>query len=261
MILAIGMMALITSCSFENVDQGTRGILVKRPLIFGSDGVEVLPEGRHSIAISSNIYPIDVRPNKVKESFTDLTSSDNTSIDFDIYFTLQPESDKVDVLYTNFGLDWYVKNVEQEFRNLVRDKAKLYDMNSLCNNAKTSVEISSYLETEGRKMLVKLGIPVRLIAVNMSAVNPPQEVTNERNATATARQREQTISQNTKNEIQRQQTEKQRAIADKMYQTEMGMSSEQYLEVLRLQNDKIAYQKASSITLIKGNSPVITNLR
>ena len=258
LIFAFGMMALITSCGFPNVEQGKRGVLVKRPWVFGSSGVETLGEGRWLIAYTSDVLAIDVRPDRKKEEFTDLTSSDRTSVKFDIYFTIQPIADSVHILYTNFGFDYYEKNLEQEFRNLVRDKAKSYDMNSLCNDSKTSIEICSYIQEEGSKMIRKLGVPVKLIAVNMSAVNPPNEVISERNATAAARQREQTIVQNTKNEQQRQQTEKERAIADKMYQNEMSMPLNQYLEYLKIKNEGVAYAKASNITLIKGNVPSIT---
>lgn len=261
LMLMVGMIMSITSCSSDLVDQGSRGLVIKRPYIFGTDGVEVANEGRVYYAWSSNLVPINVRPDRVKEDFDDLTSSDRTSVYFDIYFTMQPLADQVDVLYTNFGLDWYAKNVEQEFRNMVRDKAKTYDMNQLCNDPKTSSEICAYLQSEGEKMLKKLGIPVKLLAVNMSAVNPPQAVIVERNATAAARQREQTINQNTKNEVQRQQTEKERAIADKMYQTQMNLSTEQYMELQRLQTDRVAYNKCTNVTLIKGNVPTVNNLR
>jgi hypothetical protein len=68
-------------------------------------------------------------------------------------------------------------------------------------------------------------------------------------------------SPNTKNEIQRQQTEKERAIADKMYQTEMRLTTEQYMELQRLQTDRVAYNKCNNVTLIKGNVPTVNNLK
>ncbi len=46
LMLMVGMIMSITSCSSDLVDQGSRGLVIKRPYIFGTDGVEVANEGR-----------------------------------------------------------------------------------------------------------------------------------------------------------------------------------------------------------------------
>ncbi len=256
LIVMIVISLLSTSCSMVDVKEGTKGVLVKRPYIFGSDGVEVLEPGRHTIALSSDIIPVDVKPDRKKESFDDLNTKDNVPVDFDIYFTFQVISDKSNILYSNFGLDYYEKSLEQELRNLTRDKCKQYDMNPLTNNAKVSDEINIFVLSEGNKIIKKLGIPVKLIAVNMGSVNPPLTVIEERGRTAAAKQREQTIIQETKNQIERQYSETARAKADKAYQISLGLSTSEYIKIQELKVKEIGYSKAREITIIEGNANI-----
>lgn len=253
--LGITMMFGMTSCSMENVQEGTKGVLVKRPYIFGSDGVEVLEPGRHTIASSSTLVLVDVKPDRKKEAFDDLNTKDNVPVDFDIYFTFQINSSEVHNLYSKFGLDYYEKSLEQELRNLTRDKCKQYEMNPLTNDAHVSDEINTFVLTEGNKIIKKLGIPVTLIAVNMGSVNPPPAVINERSNTAAAKQKEQTIVQETKNQTERQNSEAARAKADRAYQNALGLTTAEYIQLQELKVKEIGYSKATEITIIEGGSP------
>jgi regulator of protease activity HflC (stomatin/prohibitin superfamily) len=239
----------------EDVPEGTKALCVKRPYIFGSDGVEVLAPGRHTIASSSTLVTIDTRPLKITEKFDDLTPKDDTPVDFDIYFTIQKDESKLDTLFSKFGLDFYINNLQQEFRELTRNKCKNYDMKTLTNDEKSSKEICDYVLVEGNKIIKKLGIPVKLIAVNMGGVNPPDAVKEERSKTAAAKQRELTIVQETKNQIERQNSERERARADKAYQDALGLSTAEYIQLQELKVKEKAYEKATEVTIIEGGSP------
>lgn len=260
-ILGIVAMFGMTSCSMEDVPEGTKGVLVKRPYIFGSDGVDVLEPGRHTIASSSSLVLVDVKPDRKKEDFDDLNTKDNVPVDFDIYFTFQINSSEVHNLYSKFGLDYYSKSLEQELRNLTRDKCKQYDMNPLTNDAHISDEINTFVLTEGNKIIKKLGIPVTLIAVNMGSVNPPKEVIEERSNTAAAKQKEQTIIQETINQSKRQNSERERAKADKAYQEALNLSTAQYIQLQELKVREIGYSKAKEITIIEGNANINKSVR
>lgn len=253
MLLVVSISALLlVSCSMEDVKEGTKGVLIKRPYFIGSDGVDILEPGRHTIAGSSSLVLVDVKPDKKKEIFNDLNTKDNVPVDFDISFTFQLIPSEVHKLYSNFGLDYYEKSLEQELRNLTRDKCKQYDMNPLTNSVVVSNEINSFVMSEGNKIIGKLGIPVKLIAVNMGSVNPPQQVITERGNTASAKQKEQTIIQETKNQKERQNSERERAKADRAYQDALGLSTSQFIQLQSLRIKEIAYLKTSTITIIEG---------
>ncbi len=256
LLLLIGLVFMsmtMTSCSTIDVQEGTKGVLVKRPYIFGSDGVETLEPGRHVIAWSSTVVPVDVKPDRKTEKFDDLNTKDNVPVDFDISFTLQNNPSEVGKLYSNFGLDYYVKTLEQELRNITRDKCKTYDMTPLTNDAKISLEINNYVKEEGNKIIKSLGIPVTLIAANMGLVNPPKAVIDERSNTAAAKQREQTINQETINQGKRLNSETARAKADRAYQDALGLSTNEYIQLQSLKVKEIGYNKASSVTIIEGD--------
>jgi hypothetical protein len=128
-------------------------------------------------------------------------------------------------------------------------------MKSLTNDSKVSDEICEYVKLEGNKIIKKLGIPVVLQSVNMGKVNPPKPVMDEREKTASAKQRELTIVQETKNQIERQNSERERARADKAYQDALGLSTAEYIQLQELKVKEKAYEKATEVTIIEGGSP------
>ncbi len=246
----------MTSCSMNDVPEGHKGILVKRPYVFGSSGVEVLNNDRHTIASSSTLILVNTQPIKIKETFDDMTPKDDTPVDFDIYFSLVLDDAKLDFLYSKFGLQYYENNLQQEFRELVRNKCKQYDMKGLTNDSKISDEICQYVKSEGNKIIKALGIPVTLQSVNMGAVNPPEAVKVERSNTAASKQKELTQVQETKNQIERQNTERERAKADKEYQKALGLTTAEFITLQDLEIKKIGYNKAKEFTVIENGSGV-----
>lgn len=270
-----------TSCSQVAVDEGTRTLCVKRPYIFGSDGVEILKPGRHVMAWTSDDIAVNVRPKKYKESFDNLNTIDNSPVDFDIYFNLQVDALSVDSLYSNFGVGsdangdevWYSNNLKNKLRNIVRDKCKQYEMNPLTNSTDVSNEVVAYVLLEGNKYIKSIGIPVILIDVSMGKVSPPKPVTEERARTAKAKQAEKTIEQDNKNrdlkniqlvknETARKQREIERAKADKAFRVEMGLSTVQYLKILELQNQKILYSNGGAkVVQVNGGASTLVDAR
>jgi hypothetical protein len=260
--ILMSMLTLVlcmTSCSMEDVPEGHKGILVKRPYMFGSSGVEILNNDRHCIASSSTLVLVNTQPLKIKESFDDMTPKDDTPVDFDIYFSLVMNDSKLDYLYSKFGLKYYENNLQQELRELVRNKCKQYDMKGLTNDSKISDEICLYVKDEGNKIIKALGIPVTLQSVNMGAVNPPEAVKLERAKTAESKQREVTQVQETKNQIERQNTERERAKADREYQTALGLTKDEYIRILDIKVKEIGYTKAKEFTIIENGSGVGLN--
>lgn len=270
-----------TSCSQVAVDEGTRTLCVKRPYIFGSDGVEILKPGRHVMAWTSDDVPVNVRPKKYKETFDNLNTKDNNPVDFDIFFNLQVISTKVDSLYSNFGVSteasgeevWYVNNLKNKLRNIVRDKCKEYEMNPLTNSTTVSNEVIEYVKAEGNKYIKSIGIPVVLLDVSMGKVNPPKPVLEERERTASAKQAEKTIFQTNKNkdlknkqlikdQIARAEREKKRALADKAYKNTMNLTTSQYISILKLENEKILFSNGGAkVVQVNGGSSALVDAR
>ena len=270
-----------TSCSQVGVDEGTRTLCVKRPYIFGSDGVDILTPGRHVMAWTSDDIAVNIRPKKYKESFDNLNTKDNNPVDFDIYFNLQVIATKVDTLYSKFGVGtdasglqvWYVNNLQNKLRNIVRDKCKEYEMNPLTNNTVVSKEVIDYVKLEGNKYIKSIGIPVTLIDVSMGKVNPPKPVLEERERTAKAKQAEKTIFQTNKNrdlknkqliqdQIARADRENKRALADKAYKNTMNLTTSQYITILKLENEKILYSNGGAkVVQINGGASAMVDAR
>jgi regulator of protease activity HflC (stomatin/prohibitin superfamily) len=241
----------------EKVDENQVGVLIKRPYVFGSDGRAILPSGRHYIAASSNLIVMDKTPMRYKESFQDMTTKDKSDVDFDIYFKLQIVAPKADILYSDFGLKWYSRNLQSEFRRVVRVVCMKYDMELLTSDSKISQEIEAIVEKECKQIITDLGIPVILVNVNMGSANPPKQVKLERNKTAAAKQREKTLVQQGKNEDQRKSNEEKRASADKAYQSEMGLTTAQYIQLKQLEVQEKAYSKASTVIINGQATPTV----
>lgn len=260
---------MLQSCSTENVPEGNDGIVVSRPYIFGSSGVTVVSPGRHVLAWSSDIFLVNTRPKKYKESFDNLNTKDDVPVDFDIFFNLQVISGMSDSLYSNFGISendeleqpWYINNLKNEFRDIVRNKCKDYEMNPLTNSASVSNEVVAYVLSQGNKYINSKGIPVLLLNVSMGKVNPPKPVIEERSKTAEAKQKEKTIAQEIINETKRKFKEEERAKADKAYQKEMGFTTAQYIQTLKLENDRIMANKTSKVIQVTGGSGVIVDTK
>lgn len=250
----IMLSTLFTSCNPVTVDEGHQGLIVKRPYIFGSDETEVVNPGRHYLALSSDMVPINIQNQKFSESFDDLNTKDNVPVDFDIHLTIQINRDEIDKLYSNFGMKFYDQNIKAKFRNLTRDKCKTYDMGPLTNDANVSNSTEAFVKDELQKYFEEIKLPVTIVDVNMGSVNPPSEVLAERSKTASSKQREKTIAQETANEVLRIQKEEKRAEADMAYQKKMGLNSTQFIELRELEVKEKAYTKAGTVILNEGSN-------
>ena len=103
------------------------------------------------------------------------------------------------------------------------------------------VDITEKLQEYITKLNTDKEFPVEIVNVVVDKAKPNMEVMAELNKTATMSQQKQTQLKQQEMEEQRRITEKKRALADKEYQFQMGLSPEQFiaLRALELENLKV----------------------
>lgn len=257
----IGLISMLSSCSFENIDDNQVAVVIKRPYLFGSDGSEVLSPGRYCIAMSSKTIPFDATPQRYKETLPDLTTKDKSNVDFDVNFLIKIMEDSANVLYGNFGLEWYIRNLQPEFRRVVRRTSMRYDMELITSDEKSTSDFEIEVLEECRQIIKSIKIPVQLCSVNLGSAVPPNEVLEERNKTASQKQREKTLIQENINLDQYEKNERKRASGDKAYQNELQLTVDQYINLKTIEAKKIAYEKATTVIVNETDAKTSIPLR
>src|SRR6187549_4288621 len=122
------LVAALSACSTVKPDAGHEAVLVRKPLIFGSGGVDDTPvkTGLKYVAFTTEGIDVNMQPRRVDVEFTDLMTSDGVPIDFHAVLTLQV-TDSVK-LVRDFGADmggasgtpgFWTRNLDQPFRTAV----------------------------------------------------------------------------------------------------------------------------------------------
>ena len=81
----------MSACSTVQPDAGHEAVLVRKPLIFGSGGVDETPvkTGLKYVAFTTEGIDVNMQPRRIDAEFTDLMTSDGVPIDFHAVITLQ----------------------------------------------------------------------------------------------------------------------------------------------------------------------------
>lgn len=113
-------------------------------------------------------------------------------------------------------------------------------------------EIDSLLLTELRKHIAELSkdreLPIEIKQVVIGKAIPNKEQLDEMNKTAKAVQAKQTQEREAEVQLAREKAERQRAIADKAYQNEMGLTTQQFIQLKAW--DIIAAKKDANIDVL-----------
>ena len=113
---------LVTSCGFEVVDTGRRGVLTR----FGKVTGEPLDEGLHFYnPITSNIVELSVREEKIEDNTLAFTR-DTQTVAISYSLTFNPSPTKIGVLYQNLGREWADKIVKPLVLQSVKDVVGQY---------------------------------------------------------------------------------------------------------------------------------------
>jgi len=223
-------------CTKVEVAGGEEAVLIVQPWIFGGGGVEPTPveTGLEWAAATTSYKIYDIKPIQYTEVFDDLITSDNNPVDFKTYIELQIVEGTSPSLHEKFGPSWYAIKIKEKFRTLIRNFARTQKMFSLTTDPAVTLEMASEVKQDMIEYIAGLGIKVNTNRVNVGKVSPPKAVLEETIRTAAQVQRNKTEQAGATTELSRAKRETNRALADKAYRTNFGMTVTQYLKAREL---------------------------
>jgi hypothetical protein len=249
---------MLASCSLCGVDGTTEGVFIKKPLFFGSGGVDMtaLTEGSEWKVFSTDFIEYKKIPVKYTEIFDDVFCNDNTPMDLSAHLTLQLIEGKSPTLHVNYGPDWYNSVVKETFRKIVRNFISTYDMYTLTSDREVydliEVDISEKLELYFAEISETKEFPIKIINVVVDKAKPNMSVMEELNKTATMAQAKLTEIKRQEVEDERKITEHKRAMADKEYRITFGMTPSEYIQMRTL--EVIENKPNAEIDVLFGNT-------
>lgn len=257
MIALLACTAALSACSYVSTEPNEEKVLNAKPWFFGSGGVQDTPvRGTSVVAWSTDAIPVNMQPEQHGIELNDLMTSDGVPLDFDASVVTQV-TDSVS-LVRRFGLKWYDNNIRTEVLSYVRDAVKKHGMNETAITSTAAAAIDNEVSTRLEAYLAKNKFPVRLVRFTIGRANPPDSVKNQRIATAAEQQRALTFVSAVKAEEQRALSEAKRAKADQAYKEGMGLSSDQYMEKLKLETlAQVCGNK--NCTFVQAGTPLILN--
>ena len=236
-----------TSCDLCSVDGGEEGVFIKKPWFCGDGGVvqEPLTEGSEWKAWSTDYVVYSVINTKYTENFNDVATNETTPVDMDAHIFLRITPGKSPILHENYGVNWYENNIKEMFRKYIKDFVSRYDMITLVSSREIYDKIEPVIIEQMKTYIKSLSdtkeLPIEVVNVVVDKAMPNDGVRDELNNTAIYMQQRNTQIMKQEMEIARKQTEHLRAMADKEYQTTMGFSPSQFIQLraLELENQKI----------------------
>jgi hypothetical protein len=262
------IVGLAIGCRTVQPDAGHEAVLVRKPLIFGSGGVDPTPvkTGLKYVAFTTTGIDVNMQPMRIDVEFSDLMTMDGVPIDFHSVLTVQV-TDSVK-LVRDFGQDFaggkpgfWTRNLDQPYRTAVRDAVKAHGMNEMAIQA-TAAEAVDKVVTEHLLTIIReTGVPVRVLDMSLGRANPPDAILHQRVETAAQEQRINTEKQKKLAEDQRKMAEESRAAADQAYNQKMGLNSEQYVALQAIQMQREVCGKGTCTFLYGGNAVPLINLK
>lgn len=257
-IAILAAFAALTGCSVQSPDPGHEIVLVEKPYFFGHGGVDPEPvtTGRTFTAVSTSGVDVYMQPQKYEVDLPDIMTSDGVPLSFHSVITLRV-LDSVSMIKT-FGPDWYSNNVENPFKMIVRQAVRKHGMNETAISTTAVDAIDNEVHDNIIKLLTERKIPAEIIQISIGKANPPDAVKTQRIETASQQQRIQTEMQVKLAEDQRKAAETARAEADNAYRIALGLTSEQFIELQRINMLKSVCSTKDTCTFITGSvTPVL----
>jgi len=263
------MVAALSACSTVQPDAGHEAVLVRKPLLFGSGGVDATPvkAGLKYVAFTTRGIDVNMQPRRIDAEFTDLMTLDGVPIDFHAVISLQV-IDSVKMV-RDFGADvdpsgipgFWMRNLDQPFRTAVRDSVKAHGMNEMAIQATASEQVDNVVTEHLLRIVKETGVPVRILDVSLGRANPPDAILHQRVETAAQEQRINTEKQKKLAEDQRKMAEESRAAADQAYNQKMGLNTEQYVALQAIQMQRDVCSKGTCTFIYGANATPLLNLR
>jgi len=257
------MLMALAGCDTATVDGGEEVVFIYQPMFpWSTEGVDMEPltECLAFTVWTTKEAKYNVKPVTIKESFIDLTSSDNVPIDFESYLTLKIINGKSPLLHKDSGKEWYSNKIRDQYRMLTRNEARTRKADDLRRDEKIIVKAQNNVYDALKLYIEKIGLPVIVVRNNISKVIPPQEVLDESARTAAQKQRVLTQKERENAENARLAAEQAAAVADKGYADKFHMTTEQFLRNKELDIMSKAAEKGT-VNLIMNASNAMPTFR
>ena len=250
----------MTGCSRIVTEPGQETVIVENPYFFGHGGV--LPEtqkpGAGWYALSTQGISFQSSPIKYDEALDHLATNDNNFINYSSYVVLQWSDFAENAKKFGVG-DWYNTNLKEQYRTIVRDVTKKYQMTTIMTDPETLQKIENEVSDKFNAHIKSTGLHVKLLNVNMGKALPNPSVISEMDATAVQQQRVKTETQRKLAEDSRLLAEKSRANADNAYREFMHLDSAQFVQLESIKQYSAACRETKSCVIVQGNAPVMVN--
>jgi regulator of protease activity HflC (stomatin/prohibitin superfamily) len=260
--LVVLLAATLAGCHRINTDPGTETVIVDMPWFFGHGGVrdQTQKPGASWYWWSTQGHPVVLTPIKYDEPLDHLSTADNNFINYASYLVLQWKDPAY--LVKTFGYEkWYENNLKEQYRTIVRDVTKKYQMTQIMTDPPTLAAIESEIAVQFRKHIESTGLHVTLINVNMGKALPDAPVITEMNNTAAQQQRRKTEIQRKLAEDSRLQAEQSRAAADNAYRESMRLDAAQFVQLEGIKRYSEACKESKNCVIVQGGAPVLVGGR
>ena len=265
--LAIAFVSIsMSSCTSAAPNADEEGVLIKKPWIWGNGGVDKTPvqTGQEWCALSTEVVYVKITPIAYDEHIEDAYSDDNTTLDFNIQIIMQVQKGKSPILLQNYGIDWYKNNIQKTFTSHFYNLIGNYSPFDLMSNRKVtdSIEVlmKKYMDNYITELSKKKGeMPVTVNSVIIGKGTPNEEMKKEMDHTAAMIQERKSQELREATQKARESAERQRAIADKAYMKEMGLTADQYIQLRAW--DIIEKKNGANIDVMIGPATSMWNIR
>lgn len=251
---------LITGCNPATTPPANESAIIDNPWFFGHGGVRDYTQepGLSWYWLSTKTVDVPLTPVKYDEPLEHLATADNNFINYQSYIVLKWSDPSK--LVKNFGYkNWYEINLKEQYRTIVRDVTKQYQMTKIMTDHDTLESIEKNISAKFSEHIKNTGLPVSLINVSMGKALPDQAVIIEMNATAVQQQRVKTEGQRKLAEDSRLQAEQSRANADNAYREEMKLDANQFVQLESIKRYSDACKETKGCVIVQGNTPVIVS--
>ena len=252
-IIAAVLVASLAFFSFVNPSYDEEAALKMKPIFFGNTRVDDEPVNSITlVAPTTTAVYFNILPQKMQFQFDDLLSNDNTPLDVNMYMIIQVKKGQTPDLLRNYGENWFENFIEPYFRNKVREYVSSCSPFDLMSNREVLAKFDDRIKQSMRNYVA---------ALSRKANFPiDKEQLEEMNKTAASIQAKQTQEKRAEMELARAKAERNKAVADKAYMTELNLSPAQFIQLRAW--DVIEKKNGANIdVLIGGGETPMWNIR
>ena len=264
-IITAVLVASLAFFSFVNPSYDEEAALKMKPIFFGNTRVDDEPVNSITlVAPTTTAVYFNILPRKMQFQFDDLLSNDNTPLDVNMYMIIQVKKGQTPDLLRNYGENWFENFIEPYFRNKVREYVSSCSPFDLMSNREVLAKFDDRIKQSMRNYVAALSrranFPIDIQQVITDRVMPNKEQLEEMNKTAASIQAKQTQEKRAEMELARAKAERNKAVADKAYMTELNLSPAQFIQLRAW--DVIEKKNGANIdVLIGGGETPMWNIR